>query len=244
MIKRDKMKKIKLTKETKKHWFHAKAYNNEPILNKHHIIPRHHGGVDEPHNMTPPLTLMEHAEMHLDIHKNGIEGVKGTKGCKECLKNYKTLKGQHEKFKILAELYKGDVDTIEFYRYENKEPNVLDEIWEVTIGDEKEHIDTWDVPQTIGYEAGVHENTEFEKPEHEMMKDSLNEEVTCVLDTLSERERIVLEMFFGINRDNPLTLNEIAEEFDLIRERVRQIKEKAIERLQHRSRSQPLKWYV
>ena len=135
------------------------------------------------------------------------------------------------------------MDTIEFYRHENKEPNVLDEIWEVTIGDEKEHIDTWDVPQTIGYEAGVYENTEFETPDYEMMKDSLNEEVTCVLDTLSERERIVLEMFFGINR-NQLTLDEIGEEFDLNRERVRQIKEKSIERLRHRSRSQPLKWYV
>ena len=56
---------------------------------------------------------------------------------------------------------------------------------------------------------------------------------------LSVREW-VLEMYFGINRDSAMTLNEIGEEFDLTRERVRQIKEKAIQRLRHRSRSKNL----
>ena len=67
------------------------------------------------------------------------------------------------------------------------------------------------------------------------MMESMSEEVNGALDTLSERERIVLEMYFGINRDSAMTLNEIGEEFDLTRERVRQIKEKAIQRLRHRS---------
>ena len=58
------------------------------------------------------------------------------------------------------------------------------------------------------------------------MMESMSEEVNGALDTLSERERIVLEMYFGINRDSAMTLNEIGEEFDLTRERVRQIKEK------------------
>ena len=54
----------------------------------------------------------------------------------------------------------------------------------------------------------------------------------------------VTEMFFGINRDSAMTLNEIGEEFDLARERVRAIKEKAVQRLRHRSRSQNLRRYV
>ena len=69
------------------------------------------------------------------------------------------------------------------------------------------------------------------------MRESMSEEVTGALETLSGRERSVLEMYFGINRDSAMTLNEIGEEFDLTRERVRQIKEKAIQRLRHRSRS-------
>ena len=70
------------------------------------------------------------------------------------------------------------------------------------------------------------EDSEAEEPEARIMMESMSEEVNGALDTLSERERIVLEMYFGINRDSAMTLNEIGEEFDLTRERVRQIKEK------------------
>ena len=73
------------------------------------------------------------------------------------------------------------------------------------------------------------------------MEDGKNQAVRGALETLSERERIVLEMYFGINRDDALRINEIGEEFDLTRERVRQIKEKAIQRLRHRSRSNHLR---
>ena len=88
------------------------------------------------------------------------------------------------------------------------------------------------------------EDSEAEEPEAKIMMESMSEEVTGALDTLSERERIVLEMYFGINRDSAMTLNEIGEEFDLTRERVRQIKEKAIQRLRHRSRSKNLRRYL
>ena len=64
------------------------------------------------------------------------------------------------------------------------------------------------------------------------------------LDTLKEREREVIRMYFGIDREYALTLNEIGEEFGLTRERVRQIKEKAIRRLRHRSRSRKLRQYL
>ncbi len=88
------------------------------------------------------------------------------------------------------------------------------------------------------------EDSESEDPEAKIMLESMSEEVKSALDTLSERERIVLEMYFGINRDSAMTLNEIGEEFDLTRERVRQIKEKAIQRLRHRSRSKNLRRYL
>ena len=82
------------------------------------------------------------------------------------------------------------------------------------------------------------------EPDQELQMDSLQEEVTAALDTLKEREREVLKMYFGISHSYALTLNEIGEEFGLTRERVRQIKEKAIRRLRHRSRSRKLRQYL
>ena len=87
-------------------------------------------------------------------------------------------------------------------------------------------------------------NENNEVIEQEVMEDSLNQEVTGALETLSERERIVLEMYFGINRDEELTLGEIGEEFDLCLDRVRQLKEVGLMRLRHRSRSQNLVRYI
>ena len=64
------------------------------------------------------------------------------------------------------------------------------------------------------------------------------------METFKDRERQVIKMYFGIDRDYALTLNEIGEEFSLTRERVRQIKEKAVRRLKHTSRSKILKTYL
>jgi len=83
-----------------------------------------------------------------------------------------------------------------------------------------------------------------EDPDRELQIDSLREEVRAALDTLKDREKDVIKMYFGIDHDYALTLNEIGEEFGLTRERVRQIKEKAIRRLRHRSRSQKLRTYL
>ena len=83
-----------------------------------------------------------------------------------------------------------------------------------------------------------------EEPDQELQMDSLQEEVAAALDTLKEREREVIRMYFGISHSYALTLNEIGEEFGLTRERVRQIKEKAIRRLRHRSRSRKLRQYL
>ncbi len=90
----------------------------------------------------------------------------------------------------------------------------------------------------------VIEDNKTEAPDKELLMDSLQEEVAAALDTLKERERDVIRMYFGIDREYALTLNEIGEEFGLTRERVRQIKEKAIRRLRHRSRSRKLRQYL
>lgn len=81
-------------------------------------------------------------------------------------------------------------------------------------------------------------------PDAPLMTDSLKDEIRNSLDTLKDREKMVIKMYFGIERDYALTLNEIGEEFNLTRERVRQIKEKAIRRLRHRSRSKTLRNYL
>tara|TARA_B100000700_G_scaffold322779_1_gene425073 strand:+ start:73 stop:936 length:864 start_codon:yes stop_codon:yes gene_type:complete len=83
-----------------------------------------------------------------------------------------------------------------------------------------------------------------EEPDRELELVSLEEEVKASLTTLKEREQEVIKMYFGINREYALTLNEIGEEFGLTRERVRQIKEKAIRRLRHKSRSTKLRQYL
>ena len=81
-------------------------------------------------------------------------------------------------------------------------------------------------------------------PDTKLMGESLKDEIRQSLTTLQKRERDVIRMYFGIDMDYALTLNEIGEEFNLTRERVRQIKEKAIRRLRHRSRSKILRTYL
>ena len=75
-------------------------------------------------------------------------------------------------------------------------------------------------------------------------KDDMKKEISDSLSTLNERERAVVEMYFGINREYALTLREIGEEFHITMERARQIKEKAILRLRHKSRSKGLEVFT
>ena len=90
----------------------------------------------------------------------------------------------------------------------------------------------------------VLEDDEQPPPDESLLGDSLRREVEKALATLTPREAEVISLYFGINREQPLTLEEIGERFGLTRERVRQIKEKAIRRLRHASRSRPLKSYL
>ena len=87
-------------------------------------------------------------------------------------------------------------------------------------------------------------NHDSPRADNELMNESLQREIERSLSTLTERERDVVKLFFGIGLNHGLTLEEIGAKFDLTRERVRQIKEKAIRRLRHNSRSKLLKTYL
>ena len=81
-------------------------------------------------------------------------------------------------------------------------------------------------------------------PDKGLLTDSLRKEIERALSTLTYREANVIRMYFGLNGKYAYTLEEIGEEFGLTRERVRQIKEKAIKRLKNVTRCKNLKTYL
>ena len=88
------------------------------------------------------------------------------------------------------------------------------------------------------------ENEDGSTPETFLLHESLCMEINRALATLTEKEGKIVKMFFGLDGYAPMTLDEIGEKFGLTRERVRQIKEKAVRRLKHTSRSHILKSYL
>lgn len=90
----------------------------------------------------------------------------------------------------------------------------------------------------------VIENIDSPKADINLMNESLAKEIERSLSTLSEREKEVVKLFFGIGITHGLTLDEIGDKFGLSRERARQIKEKALRRLKHTSRNKLLKSYL
>jgi RNA polymerase primary sigma factor len=104
-----------------------------------------------------------------------------------------------------------------------------------------------DAPFSFGDENSlldVIQNDELPSPDNELISESLKTEVKSILAILPEREAEVIKLYFGLDGENPMTLEEIGDKFNLTRERVRQIKEKAIRRLRHNSRSKILKSYL
>ena len=139
-------------------------------------------------------------------------------------------------------------------KYEREpSPDELAEVLEVSTS---EVVDTMkisgrhvsmDAPFVQGEENSlldVLENDTEDTPDATLMSDSLRREVQRALSTLSQREADVISLYFGLNGEHAMTLEEIGEKFNLTRERVRQIKEKAIRRLRHTSRSKTLKPYL
>ena len=104
-----------------------------------------------------------------------------------------------------------------------------------------------DAPFVQGEENGLLDvlaNADAESPDAGLLHDSLRREVQRALSTLTLREADVVTLHFGLNGHAARTLEEIGEQFNLTRERVRQIKEKAIRRLKHTTRSKALKPYL
>lgn len=87
-------------------------------------------------------------------------------------------------------------------------------------------------------------NAESPSPDRALLKDSLHKEIDRALSTLTQREADIIRMYFGLDGRMPFTLEEIGESFQLTRERVRQIKEKAIKRLKQTTRCKNLKAYL
>ncbi|MCI1189810.1 sigma-70 family RNA polymerase sigma factor [Hymenobacter sp. DH14] len=90
----------------------------------------------------------------------------------------------------------------------------------------------------------VMENEDADSPDAGLLHDSLRREVQRALSTLTRREADVVTLYFGLNGQGAQSMEEIGEQFSLTRERVRQIKEKAIRRLKHTTRSKALKPYL
>ncbi|GGH76799.1 MAG: sigma-70 family RNA polymerase sigma factor [Bacteroidetes bacterium] len=104
-----------------------------------------------------------------------------------------------------------------------------------------------DAPLVEGEDSNLYDvlnSSDSPNPDEDLMHDSLRTEIERSLATLTPREGDVIRLYFGLNGQHPMTLEEIGEKFDLTRERVRQIKEKAIRRLKHTSRSKILKTYL
>ena len=119
---------------------------------------------------------------------------------------------------------------------------------DMTVNDVKESLKnsgrhvSMDAPLVEGEDSNLYDvlnSGESPNPDKQLLHESLR-----ALDTLTPREADVVRLYFGLGNQHAMTLEEIGETFDLTRERVRQIKEKAIRRLKHTSRSKILKTYL
>jgi RNA polymerase primary sigma factor len=146
--------------------------------------------------------------------------------------------------------------TYAFLEQSHERPPSAEEIakeLDMTINDVKEsmknsgrHV-SMDAPLVEGEDSNLYDvlrSGESPNPDKNLLHESLRTEIERALETLTPREADVIRLYFGLGNQHPMTLEEIGETFDLTRERVRQIKEKAIRRLKHTSRSKILKTYL
>jgi RNA polymerase primary sigma factor len=146
--------------------------------------------------------------------------------------------------------------TFAFLEQSHERPPSAEEIakeLDMTINDVKEsmknsgrHV-SMDAPLVEGEDSNLYDvlrSGESPNPDKDLLHESLRTEIERALETLTPREADVIRLYFGLGDQHPMTLEEIGETFDLTRERVRQIKEKAIRRLKHTSRSKILKTYL
>jgi RNA polymerase primary sigma factor len=146
--------------------------------------------------------------------------------------------------------------TFAFLEQSHERPPSAEEIakeLDMTINDVKEsmknsgrHV-SMDAPLVEGEDSNLYDvlrSGESTNTDKDLLHESLRTEIERALETLTPREADVIRLYFGLGNQHPMTLEEIGETFDLTRERVRQIKEKAIRRLKHTSRSKILKTYL
>jgi RNA polymerase primary sigma factor len=116
-----------------------------------------------------------------------------------------------------------------------------------TLGIAARHVSV-DTPLSEGEDStliDVMENPNAERAEKNIEHDeSLKQEIDRSLKSLTERQKEVICFFFGIGIDHPMSLEDIGERFNLTRERVRQIKDKAITKLRTNTRSESLRTYL
>jgi len=136
-----------------------------------------------------------------------------------------------------------------------REPSVLEiaQALELAPKDVKESLKTsgrhvsMDAPINPDEEGTMYDvllTDNMPAPDRELLNESLRKEIERALSTLTYREANIVRLYFGLNGKHPHTLEEIGEAFNLTRERVRQIKEKAIKRLKHSTRNKILKTYL
>ncbi len=146
--------------------------------------------------------------------------------------------------------------TYAFLEQTNQRPPSPDEIakeLDMSISDVKESLKnsgrhlSMDAPLREGEDSSLYDVLNFEQspnPDKDLMHESLQTEIERALDTLAPRDADVIRLYFGLNGNQPMTLEEIGETFGLTRERVRQIKEKGVRKLKHNTRSKILKTYL
>jgi RNA polymerase primary sigma factor len=110
------------------------------------------------------------------------------------------------------------------------------------------HI-SFDAPLSVGEEGDaslldVFQSEGSAEPDEKLMSQSLTEDLQHTLDGLAPREREVIICYFGLDGNKPLTLEEIGDKFDLTRERVRQIKDRALSRLRRSTKTGDLRTYL
>ena len=146
--------------------------------------------------------------------------------------------------------------TFAFLEQAHERPPSAEEIakeLDMTVEDVKQSLKnsgrhvSMDAPLIDGEDSNLYDvlrSGESPNPDKELLHDSLRTEIERALETITPREADVIRLYFGLAGQHSMTLEEIGETFDLTRERVRQIKEKAIRRLKHTSRSKILKTYL